>query len=233
MRALAASGLFRCAVLHRPSPPNRFDHGPPQQENGRPRVHPPARVRRAHGRGDTGHYHVLRDGKPLRKHNGMPSRSPSPPTRSAGAERRSSNYANSASSCSETSPSTVRRPRPQAITRSPGRLVPSGSAAALGILLLNEQGDAGARSDGMKPAFGALLDAAPAAWCDRVDEQRRDELQSASRLAGLPTGAAGFRAGAAQGGLGSRARSMRTGRARRGQRQGNKGQPACTSVPVP
>ena len=37
-----------------------------------------------------GHYNVLRDGKPLRKANGMPSRSRSPPTPPAGAGLRSS-----------------------------------------------------------------------------------------------------------------------------------------------
>jgi hypothetical protein len=47
-----------------------------------------------------GHYRLLREGKPLRKANGMPSRSRSRPTRSAGAERRSSNCASSASACS-------------------------------------------------------------------------------------------------------------------------------------
>ncbi len=44
-----------------------------------------------------GHYRVLRDDKPLRKANGMPSCSRSPPTRSAGGGRRSSNCASSAS----------------------------------------------------------------------------------------------------------------------------------------
>jgi hypothetical protein len=50
-----------------------------------------------------GHYHVLRDGKPLRKQNGMPFTLPFSPDISAGAEQRSSNCVSSASSCSETS----------------------------------------------------------------------------------------------------------------------------------
>ena len=51
-----------------------------------------------------GQYRVLRDGKPLRKANGMPFTLPfsrSPPTRPGGAERRSSTYANSASTSSQ------------------------------------------------------------------------------------------------------------------------------------
>jgi hypothetical protein len=47
-----------------------------------------------------GHYRVLRDGKPLRKANGMPFTLPFLRTRSAGAERRSSSCASSAYSCS-------------------------------------------------------------------------------------------------------------------------------------
>jgi hypothetical protein len=43
-----------------------------QDEEGRSRVHPPARGRGPHGRVDARHYRVLRDGKPLRKGNGMP-----------------------------------------------------------------------------------------------------------------------------------------------------------------
>lgn len=46
-----------------------------------------------------GHYRVLRDGKPLRKSNGMPC-CRSPPTRSGGAEPRSSTSASSASTSS-------------------------------------------------------------------------------------------------------------------------------------
>ena len=38
-----------------------------------------------------GHYHLLRDAKPLRKQNGMPLRCRSLPTRSGGVEPRSSN----------------------------------------------------------------------------------------------------------------------------------------------
>lgn len=44
-----------------------------------------------------GHYRVLRKGKPLRRANGMPFMLPFPPTRAAGAEQRSSNFASSAS----------------------------------------------------------------------------------------------------------------------------------------
>ena len=53
-----------------------------------------------------GHYRVLRDGKPLRKANGMPSCCRSPPTRRGGAERRSSTYASSAST-SKAPPSSL------------------------------------------------------------------------------------------------------------------------------
>jgi hypothetical protein len=48
-----------------------------------------------------GHYRVLRKGKPLRRANGMPFMLPFPPTRSAGAEQRSSSFASSASTCSK------------------------------------------------------------------------------------------------------------------------------------
>jgi hypothetical protein len=49
-----------------------------------------------------GHYRVQRDGKPLRKANGMPFTLPFSPdtTQSAGAELRSPNCASSASACS-------------------------------------------------------------------------------------------------------------------------------------
>jgi hypothetical protein len=44
-----------------------------------------------------GHYTVLRDGKPLRKENGMPLKLPFRRARRAGGDRRSSSCANSAS----------------------------------------------------------------------------------------------------------------------------------------
>jgi hypothetical protein len=47
-----------------------------------------------------GHYRVLREGKPLRKQNGMPFTLPFSPDTTAGAERRSSSSASSASSYS-------------------------------------------------------------------------------------------------------------------------------------
>ncbi len=47
-----------------------------------------------------GHYHVLRDGKPLRKANGMPFTLPFSPTRPGGAGQRSSTSAGWASTSS-------------------------------------------------------------------------------------------------------------------------------------
>jgi hypothetical protein len=41
-------------------------------EEGRARIHPPVGSRRPHCGTDAGHYRVLRNGKPLRKANGMP-----------------------------------------------------------------------------------------------------------------------------------------------------------------
>ena len=51
-----------------------------------------------------GHYHVLRDGKPLRKQNGMPSTPPFSPTPSVGARLHSWNCVSSASISSEPQP---------------------------------------------------------------------------------------------------------------------------------
>jgi hypothetical protein len=78
-----------------------------------------------------GHYRVLREGKPLRKANGMPFTLPFRPTRSAGAERRSSSCASSASTCSTSARNAeAHRCSPAGLGGAGEREVPSGRLRA-------------------------------------------------------------------------------------------------------